>query len=248
MLMQTAATRVSQRLNLIDRIGRTLQSQYGFTDIDLYLAEFKIPPPKDATRGSKWVYTKEALRDVPLETVIKIAEDLGLEQEIRATHGASSAPRNWQATNKFRLFISHIAKHKDRATRLRQCLVPYAISGFVAHEDIHPTLEWQKEIERALYTMDAFLAIHTPGFKDSFWTQQEIGFAVGRGVKIISLKMGEDPTGFISKHQALPRKGRTAEEIAREVDALLAADALTSGKLNAAKRTNGLIGDDEIPF
>jgi hypothetical protein len=48
--------------------------------------------------------------------------------------------------------------------------------------------------------MDAFLAIHTPGFKDSFWTQQEIGFAVGRGVKIISFKMGEDPTGFISKH------------------------------------------------
>ena len=162
---------------------------------------------------------------------------MGLEQEIRATHGASSAPRNWQATNKFRLFISHIAKRKDRATRLRQCLVPYAISGFVAHEDIHPTLEWQKEIERALYTMDAFLAIHTPGFKDSFWTQQEIGFAVGRGVKIISFKMGEDPTGFISKNQALPRKGRTAEEIAREVDALLAADALTSGKLNTAKRT-----------
>jgi len=64
--------------------------------------------------------------------------------------------------------------------------------------------------------MDAFLAIHTLGFKDSFWTQQEIGFAVGRSMKIISFKMGEDPTGFISKHQALPRRGRTAEEIARE--------------------------------
>ena len=56
-------------------------------------------------------YTKEALRDVPLDTVIKIAEDLGLEQEIRAAHGVSTAPRNWQGTNKFRLFISHIAKH-----------------------------------------------------------------------------------------------------------------------------------------
>jgi hypothetical protein len=51
--------------------------------------------------------------------------------------------------------------------------------------NIPPTLEWHVEIERALYNMDAFLAIHTPGFKDSFWTQQEIGFAVGRGVKII---------------------------------------------------------------
>jgi hypothetical protein len=250
MLMQTtAAIRVSQRLTLIDKIGRTLQSRFGFAEIDLYLAEFNIPPPKDATRGSKWVYTKEALRDVPFDTVIKIAEDLELEQEIRAAHGASTAPRNWQGTTKFRLFISHIAKHKDRATRLRDCLVPYAISGFVAHEDIHPTLEWQKEIERALYTMDAFLAIHTPGFKDSLWTQQEIGFAVGRGVKIISFKMGEDPTGFISKHQALARRSRTAEEIALEVDAILAADPLTAGKLAADKRSNGLIADDEeIPF
>jgi AbiJ N-terminal domain 3/TIR domain len=250
LMQSTAGTRISQKLALIDRIGRTLQSRYTFTDINLYLAEFKISPPKDATQGSKWVYTKEALRDVPLDTVIKIAEDLGLEQDIRAAHGVSTAPRNWQDTNKFRLFISHIAKHKDRATRLRACLTPYAISGFVAHEDIHPTLEWEKEIERALYTMDAFLAIHTPGFKDSFWTQQEIGFAVGRGVKIISFKMGEDPTGFISKHQALPRRGRTAEEIAREVDAILADDPLTAGNLNAAKRSNGVIADDDrdIPF
>jgi TIR domain len=248
-MQTTAVTRVSQKLTLIDRIGRTLQSRYGFAEIDIYLAEFNIQPPKDATRGSKWVYTKEALRDVPFDTVIKIAEDLELEQEIRTAHGASSAPRNWQGTNKFRLFISHIAKHKDRATRLRDCLAPYAISGFVAHEDIHPTLEWQKEIERALFTMDAFLAIHTPGFKDSFWTQQEIGFAVGRGVKIISFKMGEDPTGFISKQQALARRSRTAEEIAREVDAILAADPLTVRTLNDAKRSNGLVVvDDEIPF
>jgi hypothetical protein len=88
--------------------------------------------------------------------------------------------------------------------------------------------------------MDAFLAIHTPGFKDSFWTQQEIGFAVGRGVRIISFKMGEDPTGFISKHQALARRNRTAEEIALEVDTLLASDPLTSAKLATAKISNGI--------
>jgi hypothetical protein len=151
-------------------------------------------------------------------------------------------------TTKFRLFISHIAKDKEKATRLKDCLASYAISGFVAHEDIHPTLEWQWEIERALYTMDAFLAFHTPGFKDSVWTQQEIGFAVGRGVKIISFTMGEDPTGFISKQQALARRSRPAEEIALEVDAILAAASLTAGKLDAAKRSNGLIVDEEIPF
>jgi TIR domain len=177
--------------------------------------------------------------------------DLGLEQAIRSAEGdAITPPRNWSGTNKFRLFISHIAKHKDKATRLKECLAVYAISGFVAHEDIHPTLEWQREIERALYNMDALLAIHTMGFKDSFWTQQEIGFAVGRGAKIISFKMGEDPTGFISKNQALARRNRTAEQIALEVDAILSADPLTAEKLDAAKKSSGIgvAVDDDIPF
>jgi hypothetical protein len=98
--------------------------------------------------------------------------------------------------------------------------------------------------------MDAFLAIHTPGFKDIFWTQQEIGFAVGNGVKIISFKMGEDPTGFISKQQALARRNRTAEEITTEVDAILSADSLTSSKLKTAKDADRpqVPIDDDIPF
>jgi hypothetical protein len=242
--------RASEKLALVDRIGRELQARFGYVEINAYFAEFKIsPPPQGVGSNSKWVYSMAALQGVPTDTVIAIAEDLGL-QNLHAQHGVSSAPESWAGTKQFRLFISHIAKHKDRATRLKDCLVTYSISGFVAHEDINPTLEWQVEIERALYNMDAFLAIHTPGFKDSFWTQQEIGFALGRGVKIISFKMGEDPTGFISKQQALARRNRTAEEIAKEVDAILAMDPLTSPKLKAAKEADRpkFEVDDEIPF
>ena len=140
--------------------------------------------------------------------------------------------------------------------RLKGCLLPYGISGFVAHEDIHPTLEWQSEIERALFCMDGFIAIHTPGFSKSVYTQQEIGVAIGRSVKIISLKMGEDPVGFVSKQQALARRSRTAEEIAKEVDAILADDQLTTSRLAEAKSSivppsKGRmrdLADDEIPF
>lgn len=216
MLMHsTAGTRLAQRLNLIDRIGRILQSRYGFSDIDLYLAEFQIPPPKDATRGSKWLYTKEALRDVPLDTVIQIAEDLGLEQEIRAAHGASTAPRNWQGTTKFRLFISHIAKDKDKATRLKDCLTPYGISGFVAHEDIHPTLEWQSEIERALFNMDAFLAIHTPGSKIVFGRNKRSALPLGGGLRLFHSKwVKTQPDSFRKRKHFLdeieqPNESRT---------------------------------------
>ena len=98
--------------------------------------------------------------------------------------------------------------------------------------------------------MDAMVAIHTIGFSQSCWTQQEIGFAIGKGAKVISLKMGEDPTGFISKHQALSRKGRRAEVVAKEIDALLSDDERTRERLQAAKaaRKQSMSADDEIPF
>jgi hypothetical protein len=60
-------------------------------------------------------------------------------------------------------------------------------------------------------------------------------------VKIISFKMGEDPTGFISKQQALPRLNRTAEVVAKEVNDILLADELTSERLEDAD-------PDYIPF
>lgn len=240
--------RVSEKLNVIDRIARELQSRYSYSEIDAYLSEFAISPPNDVHVNSKWVYSKAALQGTDLSTLVRMADDLELGT-IASIAASQDPPALWKNISQFRLFISHIAKHKDKATRLKTCLASNAISGFVAHEDIHPTLEWQREIERALHCMDAFVAIHTPGFSESFWTQQEIGFAVGRGTKIISLKMGEDPTGFISKHQALPRQRKTAEEVAQEIDNLLAMDERTSDKLATAKQVVGIVSDvDEVPF
>jgi hypothetical protein len=239
---------ITARLDLLEQIGAALQAKYTFNDLDAFFAALKIPTVSHETFGSKRVFAKEILKAAPDETLFRIAEELGLP--LHPTQGAPLAPpRNWKNTTQFRIFISHISKDKDKATRLKDSLEPYGISGFVAHEDIHPTAEWQIEIERALYAMDAFIAIHTKGFSASFWTQQEIGFAVARGVKIISFEMGEVPTGFISKRQALPHRRRLAEEIAKEIDALLSDDEVTATKLLAAKRANGIVPlADDIPF
>lgn len=43
----------------------------------------------------------------------------------------------------------------------------------------------------------------TEDFHDSFWTDQELGYAFGRGVPIICVRLGRDPYGFIGKFQAL---------------------------------------------
>jgi hypothetical protein len=240
--------RPTQRMDLLDQIGRELQRRYTFSEIEEFLSACGIKPPTDYSgMNSKWVYSKTALKDAADSTLLEIAGELELKPLV-AGGILAVPPRNWQKASEFRLFISHISTDKDKATRLKTCLSAYAIDGFVAHEDIQPTLEWQVEIERALRNMDAFIAIHTEGFAASIWTQQEIGFAVGRDVKIISLKMGEDPTGFISKHQALARGKRTAEEIAKEVDVILAADLRTTERLAAAKKAKLGNLDDEVPF
>ena len=241
--------RPSERLALIDRIGRVLQARYTFADIDFYLAEFGIETSESTGFGSKWLYAKDALSSVSENTLAQIVEDLELGT-LAAMVASISPPSNWANTEDFRLFISHIAVHRDKATRLRECLDPYAISGFVAHEDINPTSTWQTEIERALHCMDAMVTIHTAGFANSPWTQQEIGFALGRGVKVISLKFDEDPTGFIARSQALARRGRRAEDIAEEIDRLLSDDDRTRERLEAAKSVSGQLASDDLdlPF
>lgn len=206
--------RVADRLALVSRIGRELQRRYTFGELHHYLAAFGVSALIDGRRDSKWAYTKEALAPASLDTILKIAADLEIDAPA-VDERPSDLPKNWRGSDDFRLFISHISKDKDKAMRLREALAAYAISGFVAHEDIHPTALWEQEIERALHAMDAMVAVHTVGFSKSFWTQQEVGFALGRGVKVISFKIGEDPTGFISKRQALPRRKRTAEQIPR---------------------------------
>lgn len=91
--------------------------------------------------------------------------------------------------------------------------------------------------------MDALVAILTPGFRESVWTNQEIGFALGRGVKIISLRMGEDPPGFISAEQAIPQQQRMAVDIAPIIVGLLSDDERTTMRMAEATRLNNALGN-----
>jgi hypothetical protein len=86
---------------------------------------------------------------------------------------------------------------------LKKALAAYGIDGFVAHEDIQPTVEWQREIEFALRSMHMLCAIVTEDFCKSLWADQEVGFALGRPVPVVAIRCGADPYGLLGKHQAL---------------------------------------------
>jgi len=100
-----------------------------------------------------------------------------------------------------RAFVSHLALHREFASRVSTELETHGISGFVAHDHILVTHEWQTEIERALSSAEVFVGLVHPDSSTSYWMQQEVGWAMGRGIPIFMVRLGADPIGFPAKYQ-----------------------------------------------
>ncbi len=150
----------------------------------------------------------------------------------------------------YRVFLSHKTEVKKEAATLKEKLKVYGVSAFVAHEDISPIKEWQAEIENALSSMDSLVALLTDKFHDSIWTDQEVGFAFGRGVPIIPVRLGKDPYGFIGKFQAVSCNWDTAAK--EVVKILIKSERMVSAYIRAVQNcfnwTNGNILAEILPF
>ncbi len=134
----------------------------------------------------------------------------------------------WGVDNFFRIFITHLSEDKGKAMEIKESLKEFGVSCFVAHVDISPTKEWQNEIENALNTMDTLVALMTEKFRGSKWTDQEIGFALGRGIPVIPVSMGCTPYGLIGKIQAISCDWM---EIYIKIASVLISDQRTASKM-----------------
>lgn len=133
--------------------------------------------------------------------------------------------------NHFRLFISHVSEFRVEATQLAAIfLEQYGIHGFAAHEEIEPSIDWQNEIESSLGSMDALLTLLTPGFSASLWCNQEVGWALGRGNLALSVRLGEDPRGFVGRFQAVSGNGNVGA-VANRVFGAFAANHATAARI-----------------
>lgn len=141
--------------------------------------------------------------------------------------------RLW-SSDKLRVFLSHKSEFKTETAQLKEQLEFYGISCFVAHDDIEPTKAWQDEIERALFSMDLLVALLTEDFQKSNWTDQEIGVAIGRGIPVISVRLGSDPYGFIGKYQGISGRDKSSRALAHEILTLTLSQPLTNHKAQAA--------------
>lgn len=202
----------SLRIKLLTEISDRLQME-DWPLIDLTLSQFGLPT-SDESFGDKKTYVIQMCKVANDNLLVELAQHVGFLIEEVPKPGID--PPFWRK-RMFRLFISHLSAEKVLAAQLQEALLAYGISGFVAHNDIAPTLEWQTQIETALATADSLVALLHPSFHASNWTDQEIGFAMGRGLPVFSVRFGQDPYGFIGRFQGFVGGGKTPEALAREL-------------------------------
>ncbi len=148
-------------------------------------------------------------------------------RKLLPTPSEEDGDRIWNKAS-FRLFLSHVSAHKSEVSKLKEELLRYRISGFIAHEDIEPTKEWLTEIELALNSAHALAALVTPDFCQSNWTDQEVGIAFGKGLLVIPVRMGCDPYGFMGKSQGLTGSFESVPRLASDLVAILLKNPTTT--------------------
>jgi hypothetical protein len=218
----------SQRVRLIKEIVNRLSSEE-WSLVDVTLRQFSLPTSDD-WRGEKGPYVAAMVERAPDDTLLALAKHAGFEFE---QEPARLDPAFWRK-GYLRLFASHLAGHRKEAAELQESFATLGISAFVAHNDIEPTSEWQTEIETALATTDCLVALLHPGFHASKWTDQEIGYAMGRSVPVFSVRLGEDPYGFIGRFQAFQGHGKSMGVLAREIFEVLVKHKQTRRRLAEA--------------
>lgn len=186
-------------------------------EIDLILTEFN-QHTRDRFEGSSHAYVIDMLSESTDDDLLALSEYVLGEPEALVPDGAGP----WEEGAAFKLFLTHLAKHREFVGHVQTVLAWEGIDSFVAHNDIEPSAEWVSEIEIALWTCDALAAFLHEGFRESNWCDQEVGFVFGRRKPLVPLAIDLMPYGFLGKHQAIPCKDMTPNALARRIaDALI---------------------------
>lgn len=216
----------STRVNLIANIASQLESvSPPSADLNLIFSQFDLPVPHQ-WGSDLYSHATSLLTDAEDEQLIGIARHLG----IGVDHEDDTESFTYWVQGQFRVFITHIASQSHLARQIQEGLRVHRISSFVAHEDIVPTSDWQDEIERALRSAHALVALLHKGFHESDWTDQEVGFMLGRDRLVVGVRLGIDPYGFIARSQAISGHGGHATAIAAQLRRILCLNPRTRGE------------------
>ena len=165
--------------------------------------------------GNEEFSFEDSIRNVPDDYLLEMYSLVtGVEPKEIEGKLATVDSSLWN-TGYVRLFVSHSASHKKFVGQVADELAVSGIHAFVAHDTMEYEQPWQDQIEEALQSMQAFVAIIHPEFLDSPWCQQEVGWAMGRGVPKYALRLPADPSGFIGRTQWPQASGLNHKEVAK---------------------------------
>jgi hypothetical protein len=106
--------------------------------------------------------------------------------------------------NAFRIFLSYSTGDKELAGRIAELLrTKYKAEVFLAHENLKVSQEWRGTILQELEKCHCLIALVTENFKPSDWTDQEVGNAIGRGKKVMSIFHQRKLHGFLEMYQGV---------------------------------------------
>lgn len=172
--------------------------------IDEVLTNYPVEP-NEPDRGPGGRLRRSLARAVE-EVDGQVADDDGVgDLEYERTPDPDDPFDLWPP-GRVRLFFSHTSQHKEFVGAVATVLETWPMACFVAHDEIEPSLAWQEVIESALGTCQALVAFVTEDFRGSAWCDQEIGWALGRGLVIVPVRLEADPHGFTGGIQAIPAR------------------------------------------
>jgi len=222
------------RIRLKRAIAREVEDTWSWDHQNLLLGEFGIPMLEDG----RYDAFADRLATISDEHLVEMyAAVFDVDPERIDVVAAGSTDSLWRP-GYVRLFISHVSDEREFTQQIADELAVVGIHGFVAHETMEIGENWQRQIEAALRTMDAFLALVHPTFKARSWCQQEVGWAFGRSVPRLAIRLAEDPVGFLGSDQWRSMLGRSANEVASEVSSWVGrlpdlGEAVLDGLINA---------------
>lgn len=108
-----------------------------------------------------------------------------------------------------RVFVSYSSKDKKMAGEIDAVLKVLRMEPFLAHGDsIETGKQWKEAVREAIRECDILVALVTPNFRESEYTEQEVGAAWGLKKPVLTiLTDGEKPSGFIVDWQGVKYTG-----------------------------------------
>lgn len=192
-----------ERIPLIKAATDSLLGQ--FDDATLILTQFGID-----VDGWGWNSNIDSKRQF-LTTVIAQSDDEVLASLHDYLVGGEQAPVSTTEDEELwgdqplRIFISHKWEDAEWVSGVRDVLAKYGISAFVAHKDITPSKRWRDVIKSGLRSCHMMVAVLHEDFHTSQWCDQEVGWALGRGIPIATVRRGDafkrENDGFLEEVQ-----------------------------------------------